>query len=109
MYSVASSTTSPYDLCPYTTASGPTITFSVKPSSTKERAAPAKPAKPAKEPCNGPQPKWMERKTAVEDTGKFCKDHNGALLRKLLLGGGYSNAEMDSYDTDKDRQISVCV
>lgn len=73
MFSIATSTTSPYDPCPYTTAPGPTITFT-DPTPTPE----PKPEGP-KPNCNTvtSDSAWMHRGSALDAGNGFCSDNKG--------------------------------
>jgi len=84
-YSVASSTASPYNACPYTTNDGPTVTF--QPESS---AAPS--ATPVVD-CAPPQQRWFSSSEGFDFIHQFC---NYRYARVLKLRPG--NAGTTLYD-----------
>ena len=72
MYSVASSTTSPYNPCPYTTPPGPTIVFST--------ASPTIPSPSPSLNCSMPNGDEINYNTASSDAQDFCQKNEGQNL-----------------------------
>ena len=104
-YSVAKSTASPYNPCPYTTDNGPTVTFvsesTVAPSAT--------PSVTPSVTCSQPQDRWLSSNDGLNFANQFCtnhKDSNG-LLRLRPVGGGFSNAVIQYFNADKDPMIRI--
>lgn len=104
-YSVATSTTSPYNPCPYTTDNGPTVTFV-----SESTAAPS--ATPSVTPsvtCSQPQDWWLSSNDGLNFANQFCIKHKDVdnFLRPRPAGRGFSNGVVEYYNVDKDPMIRI--
>ena len=100
-YSVATSTASPHNPCPYTTDNGPTVTFG-----SESTAAPS--ATPSVT-CSQPQDRWLTSSDGFDFANQSCikhKDGDG-FLRPRPVGGGFSNAVIEYFNVDKDPMIRI--
>ena len=97
-YSIAASTASPYDPCPYTTNNGPTVTF--QPEST---AAPS--ATPLVS-CKQPHDRWFSLTDGFDFATQFCKKPD-RFLRPRPGPGTFASAEIEYYNVDKDPMIRI--
>lgn len=98
-YSVALSTASPYDPCPYTTNNGPTVTF--RPEST---AAPS--ATPVID-CAPPQERSFSSTDGFNWINNFCNVKYDRTLRLRLPGRGMSNAISMYFNNNKDPYVRI--
>jgi hypothetical protein len=98
-YSVASSTASPYDACPYTTNDGPTVTF--QPEST---AAPS--ATPVVA-CAPKQDRWFSSSDAFGWISEFCNYKPGRLLKVRPSGLFLLDAQSQVFNNNKDPYIRI--
>ncbi|KAF1846475.1 uncharacterized protein K460DRAFT_356147 [Cucurbitaria berberidis CBS 394.84] len=98
-YSVATSTASPYNPCPYTTNDGPTVTFQ-----TESTAAPS--ATPVVA-CASAQERGFSSSDGFNFINQFCNYKYGRTLRMRPAGGGMSNAESQLFNGNKDPFVRI--
>jgi hypothetical protein len=98
-FSVASSTASPYDACPYTTDNGPTVTF--RPESTSTPSATPVVA------CASKQERSFRSSDAFDWISKFCNTNDQATLKLRLPERGMSDAISKVFNNNNDPYIRI--
>lgn len=99
IYSVASSTTSPYNACPYTTNDGPTVTF--QPEST---AAPS--ATPVVT-CAEKQERSFTSSDGHAWINEYCEKNKDRELKLRLPDRGLSDAVSTVFNNNEDPYIRI--
>jgi hypothetical protein len=98
-YSVASSTASPYNPCPYTTNDGPTVTF--QPEST------AKPSATPAVACASKQERWFSSNDAFKWISEFCNNKDGRLLKLRPAQGDLIDASSQVFNGNQDPYVRI--
>jgi hypothetical protein len=98
-YSVASSTASPYEPCPYTTNNGPTVTF--QPESTATPSATPVVA------CAPKQDRWFSSSDAFNWIHDFCNHPDGRLLKLRPATGDLIDAQSQVFNNNQDPYIRI--
>jgi hypothetical protein len=101
-YSEATSTTSPYNACPYTTDDGPTVTFSSALISTTKSTPSATPVVT----CSEPRERWFSSTDGYDFASQFCDHGQGEVLRPRPASG-FTSAYERSFNVDKDPLVSI--
>ncbi|KAH7095928.1 hypothetical protein FB567DRAFT_587217 [Paraphoma chrysanthemicola] len=99
-YSVASSTASPYNACPYTTNDGPTVTF--QPEST------AAPSPTPVVDCAPPQERWFSSTDGFDWINQFCNMKGDRTLKLRQPARGMLYGAVEKYfNENKDPQVRI--
>lgn len=99
LYSVASSTASPYNACPYTTNNGPTVTF--RPESTQAPSATPVVA------CASKQERSFSSSDGYTWINEYCEKNKDRTLKLRLQGRDMADAVSTVFNNNEDPYVRI--